>query len=133
MSELYYIQRIPSGYLGNSPNWWAKDGRGYTAYILGAERFTQEAAFKLVKEDPEKWKAFACDDVDERLHLIYDMQDNRRLGTDAPCAWDSGYAENPYSGSKDELLEALEKIVEDKYGDPYNIARKAIEKYKGVS
>ena len=99
MSELYYIQNKHAGYLGNSPTWYGKKGGGYTAYILGAERFTKEEADKMVKDDPEKWRAFKCDDVDARLHLVYDMQDNGRLGTDEPCGWSGGYAQNPHKAA----------------------------------
>lgn len=96
MIDLYYIRNKHAGYLGNFPTWWAKEGKGYTAYILGAERFPKEEAEKMVKQDPDKWEMYRCDHVDARLHLVFDDQDKRRLGTDEPCGWSSGYAENPY-------------------------------------
>lgn len=95
MTEEYYLQNKNAGYLGNSPTWWAKDGRGYTAYILGAHRFSKEEAEDHVKRSPGKLFMFKCADIDARLHLVFDMQDFKRLGTDAPCGWDSGYAVNP--------------------------------------
>ena len=109
----YYVQRKPSGYLGNSPVWWAKDGKGYTAYILGAERFDKERAEKLVKENPDKWAMYRCDHVDERLHLVFDIQDKERLGTADPCGWESGYAPNPHKPTPapdDAALDALGKV-----------------------
>lgn len=94
-NEKYYIRNKHAGYLGNSWFWYGKNGHGYTAYILGAHRFEKAEAEKMVKEDPEKWEMYKCDDVDERLHLIFDSQDAKSLGTDKPCGWASGYAENP--------------------------------------
>ena len=63
----YYLQRKPSGFLGNSPIWWGKNGKGYTAYISGAERFTEEDAKKKVDENPEKWAMYACDEAEVKL------------------------------------------------------------------
>lgn len=88
----YYLQRVPSNYLGNSPFWWAVGGNGYTAYIQGAERFSYQDAKKYVDEDPKKWRMYKCFDIDKRLHLVFDSQDFKFLGTDKPCGWPSGYA-----------------------------------------
>lgn len=92
MTGEYYLQNKNAGYLGNAPVWWARGGNGYTAYILGAERFTKEKAESFLKEDGLKWAMHKCDDVDARLHLVFDAQDFKNLGTDAPCGWASGYA-----------------------------------------
>ena len=53
-AELYYIQRKPSGFLGNSPFWWAKGGNGYTAYIQGAERFIAELEERIKSAEADK-------------------------------------------------------------------------------
>lgn len=95
MPDEYYLQNKHAGYLGNAPTWWAKDGKGYTAYILGAHRFSKEEAEKYVNHSPEKFAMFKCADVDARLHLVFDEQDFSRLGTDEPCGWSSGYAALP--------------------------------------
>lgn len=75
----YYIMRHESGYLGNSPFWWAKKGHGYTAYIENAERFTKEEAEKTagvpVGEKGDKYIAWPCDFIDSRLHKVFDGQD----------------------------------------------------------
>lgn len=97
MPEQYYIRRIPSGCWGNSPVWWAVNGQGYTAYLQNAERFSEEAALRMVKEDPKKWEAFKCCEIDRRCHLVFDVQDLKRLGTDPahePNPWgpDCSYA-----------------------------------------
>lgn len=93
MSE-FYLRNKNAGFLGNSPVWYGKNGQGYTAYLLGAERFSKEKAEKMVAEDPEKWEMYDCDHIDERLHLIFDYQDKQRLGTDEPCQFFK-YADNP--------------------------------------
>jgi len=93
MSEQYYIHRKGT-FVGNAPSWWAKGGNGYTSYILGAERFSLEDALKLVTNG-NKYAMYKCADVDARLHLVYDVQDDKRLGTDEPCGWKSGYATAP--------------------------------------
>ena len=95
--DLYYIRNKDAGYLGNSFIWYGQYGNGYTAYILGAHRFPKEEAEKLVKENPSKYEMYKCKDIDERLHLVFDSQDVKRLGTDAPYGWSSGcYAKNPH-------------------------------------
>lgn len=76
----YYLQNKHRGYLGNSPVWYGKHGRGYTAYLSSAERFDEVKAREMVKGDPDKWAMFKCDDVDQRCHLVFDAQDTRNLG-----------------------------------------------------
>ena len=82
MTEEYYIRRQHSGTWGNSPVWWALGGNGYTAYLQNAERFPEATAMRMVEDDPEKWAAFKCSEVDRRAHLIFDTQDIRRLHID---------------------------------------------------
>ncbi len=89
----FYIRRKPSGFLGNAPIFWAKDGKVYTAYIQGAERFRESEAIMLVADNPEKWAAYNCAEVDKRLHLVFDNQDIDNLNTENPCGWSGGYAE----------------------------------------
>lgn len=103
MAEQYYIQRIPSGMLGNSPVWWAKGGNGYTSYLQNAERFSGEDASKLVI-DSGKYAMWSCEEVNKRLHLVYDIQDKKNLGTDNPCGFGGVYATNP-----DEVASVLEQ------------------------
>lgn len=110
----YYLQRVPSNYLGNSPFWWAKGDKGYTAYILGAKRFTESEAKSYVDDDPKKWAMYKCAEVDKRLHLVFDHQDFSRLGTDEPCGWPSGYAKLTTSQvsepDEDEIYAMIGKI-----------------------
>ena len=111
MSE-FYIRNKNAGFLGNSPTWYGKNGKGYTAYLTGAERFTEEQADKMVEEDSSKWEKFNCDHVDARLHLIFDDQDKYRLGTDEPCGWFK-YADNPAKVEEQQKqIDKLNKVVE---------------------
>lgn len=82
MPDEYYLRRLPSGCWGNSPVWWAIDGEGYTAYLNQAERFEEGRALRMQAEDPEKWKAYKCSEVDRRAQLIFDIQDEKRLAID---------------------------------------------------
>jgi len=90
--QKYYVQNKDRGYLGNAPVWWSHNDCGYTAYINGARRFYEQDAMALVEKDPHKWAMYKCDDIDARLHLVFDGQDRADLGTDAPCGWGFGYA-----------------------------------------
>lgn len=54
----YYVQRKPSGYLGNAPIWWALNDSGYTAYLEKARRFSEADAMELTHEDKDKWAAY---------------------------------------------------------------------------
>jgi len=93
--DKFYLRNKQAGFLGNSPMWYAKDGQGYTAYVMGAEKFTKEEVEELIDETHGKYEAYNCDHVNERLHLIFDEQDKHRLGTDDPCPWKQGYTEPP--------------------------------------
>ena len=91
MSE-YYLRNVNAGFVGNSPMWYAVDGKGYTAYVMNAERFDKEEAEKLVSEACGKYEMYLCFEIDKRLHLVFDWQDKQRLGTDKACPWPCGYA-----------------------------------------
>ena len=111
----YYVRNKDAAFLGNSPVWWARDGRGYTAYVQGAHRFTEEEAKKMVMDNSDKWAAFKCSDVDARLHLVFDYQDVKNLGTDKPCGWDWGYAQNTRAAHPvdvEKVAEIVDEAVE---------------------
>jgi hypothetical protein len=114
-TDLYYIRNKDAGFLGNAPIWYAQNGMGYTAYVMGAERFTLEEATEIVNGDRDKWEMYKCADIDARLHLIFDFQDVKRLGTNDPCGWSSGYAVNPF----------MDKSAV--YSRPWNIAPQTCE------
>lgn len=74
----YYIQRHESGFLGNAPIWWCNGGKGYSAYLENAERFTKERAEQIldcpIDKKGEKFRAWPCDFIDARTFTVYDMQ-----------------------------------------------------------
>ena len=68
----------------------------------------------MVAECGDKYEAFECDEIDARLHLVFDSQDKPRLGTDKPCAWSFGYANTrPHDKLLDEMAEALWQMLDD--------------------
>lgn len=99
----YYLRNKNAGYLGNSFMWYVKNGNGYTAYIQGAERFDRDKAESFVRHDPDKWEMYKCSDVDKRLHLVFDSQDAKNLGTDEKCGWTDGYAQNNHLKASDTI------------------------------
>lgn len=89
--EEYYVRDVSRGYLGNSPVWWAVNDQGYTAYLSGAKRFTAKEAMEATSK-ADDLQIYRCAEIDKRAHLVFDMQDFGRLGTDEPCPWRFGYA-----------------------------------------
>lgn len=98
--DFYYIQRVHSQYLGNAPVWWAVGDNGYTSYIQNAKKFTLEEATELIT-NTDKYAMYKCKDIDARLHLVFDHQDFKNLGTDAPC----GFIGGKYALSEPETVE----------------------------
>lgn len=133
MSEQYYIQRKPSGFLGNAPIWWAKGGCGYTAYIQNAEQFTHDEACKLVG-DGVKFAMYPCSEINKRLHLVFDEQDFRNLGTDNPCDFTGGkYADlSSVIKQRDELLAAL-KDIKHRMDDNHLLSRGMVSDICGAA
>lgn len=78
--KVYYLQRVPSGFLGNAIIFWRIGDSGYTAYLEGAREFSEEEALAMEKHNPEKWKAWPCDEIKKRVHLVFDIQDAGRIG-----------------------------------------------------
>lgn len=58
--------------------WWCKGGKGYSAYLENAERFSKEEAEKIcgvpIGEKGEKYKAWPCDFIESRTFTVFDMQ-----------------------------------------------------------
>ena len=140
--EMYYLRKLEAGYWGNSPVWYCIN-EGYTAYINGAKKFPEEVALKYQKDDPIKWKAYKCKDIDSRLHLIFDSQDEHRLGTDKPNGFNFDYAlhENQQIiAEKDKSIAELEENAQNlinvfcgsgmKTGDIISEYENAIQKTK---
>lgn len=93
-NELYYIRNKNAGYLGNAWIWWGRNSQGYTAYLNGAGRYTKQEADEICQNNPEKNIAYKCSEIDERLHLVFDSQDAKRIGdSDKSSGWNFPYAE----------------------------------------
>jgi hypothetical protein len=98
-AQEYYLRNINAGYLGNSFMWWAKGGHGYTAYLNNAERFSEAEAMAKVSHSREKWKAYRCDEVDQKIQYVFDSQDERRLGT-SECGFANTVDTRPQQASQ---------------------------------
>ena len=121
----YYVRNKSAGYLGNSFIWYAKNGKGYTAYISGAERFERKKAETLVQHDPDKWEMYECAEIDKRLHFVFDSQDVKNLGTENSGGWKNGYAPT--------IEELRKKILCEIYTcADYLVARKAVAELSGL-
>lgn len=90
----YYLRNLESGFLGNSPCWVAKDRHGYCFYIQNAHRYSEAEANAEIASVPGKYQKYNCDQVNRRLHLVFDSQDFKRLDEDPtgqPNAWGEGH------------------------------------------
>lgn len=71
--QLYYIQSVKRGYLGNSVIWWGKDCKGYTCHLNLAGKYTSSEVMEICK-DPRDSKAYKIEDVEKAATLQVDMQ-----------------------------------------------------------
>lgn len=79
MSEqLYYIQNVERGFVGNSVQWWRWNGSGYTCDVRAAKKFTEAEALDLVK-DRHKYAMHRCEYIDSIVQHHVDMQDLNQL------------------------------------------------------
>lgn len=78
--ELYYLQNVGAGYIGNSPIFWAKDGHGYTQWLDDAEKMTAEEAKKIIASTrgSHKWKRWPVSKIDAISQRTVDIQKMRR-------------------------------------------------------
>jgi hypothetical protein len=77
MSEqLYYIQNVERGFVGNSVQWWRHNGSGYTCDVRAARKFTEAEALNLV-QDRLKYAMHRCEYIDGLVQHHIDMQDLR--------------------------------------------------------
>lgn len=74
--EMYYIQNVSAGYLGNSIIFYGKKGEGYTSNIDKAEVLTKDEAVALLESDQNKWAAWSVDYVKKSggITRVVDMQ-----------------------------------------------------------
>ena len=72
--ELYYIQNVERGYVGNSVQWWKWNSNGYTCDLRAAKKFSESEALELIK-DRNKYKMHRCKYVNGIIQHHVDSQD----------------------------------------------------------
>jgi hypothetical protein len=77
MVELYYLQNLSMGFLGNSPYFWADGNCGYTTRLDNARMFTKQEARTIIEttRGSHRWKRWSTRFVDKRAYRTVDMQD----------------------------------------------------------
>ncbi len=75
--QLYYLQCVSKGYLGNSPMLWRKGGAGYTQWLDEAEQMTADEINLIVRgsRGSHKWKRWKVEVFDKIALRTVDMQD----------------------------------------------------------
>lgn len=78
--ELFYLQNVTAGYLGNSPLFWRKGGSGYTQWIDEAELFTREKAGNLARAatGTHAFVIWSRTEIEKVARRTVDMQDLRK-------------------------------------------------------
>jgi len=73
---MYYIQNTDRGFLGNAIFFWGLGGRGYTADLNKAQKYTEEDARVICLGNPEKNKAWPVEYLEnnEGKQTIIDSQ-----------------------------------------------------------
>lgn len=84
---MYYLRNKERGYLGNSFIWWSKNDCGYTAYLENAEKFCEDEAKEMVRNNPEKWEIYPCSLIEKQCHIIFDSQDVPYLEKPTENSW----------------------------------------------
>jgi hypothetical protein len=82
--DLYLLQNLHAGYVGNSPMFWRKGSCGYTAWIDDAKRFTAEECDEIERgsQGSHKWQRWPADLIERLARRTVDMQDLRK---ETPC------------------------------------------------
>jgi len=78
--NLYLLQNVAAGYVGNSPVFWCQDDSGYTPWITEAKRWTLEEAETQMKSTigSHDWKLWPLDQVLQKAQLTVDIQQLRK-------------------------------------------------------
>ncbi len=62
------------GYTGNSPNFWAKNSRGYTCNIDKAQLYTKAETLSQLKCDRDQDRFYVKEDVEKAIYKTVDSQ-----------------------------------------------------------
>ena len=81
MEEIYLLQCLNIGYVGNSPMFWREGGSGYTPWIDEAERWTRQEAESLIRSTSgtHDWEMWSLAEVEAIAKRTVDIQDLRKL------------------------------------------------------
>lgn len=74
--QLYYLQCLSRGYVGNSPVFWRANG-GYTTRVVEFRKFTLEEWQQIVRGSvgTHQWVAWPIHVINELAYLTIDSQD----------------------------------------------------------
>jgi len=77
--QMFYLQNVERGYVGNSVQWWKWNNCGYVCDIRAARKFTQD---EINGFNPGvKFKAWPVEQIDALVQHHIDMQDLRHGST----------------------------------------------------
>lgn len=84
-SELYLLQNVSAGYVGNSPMFWQKDGSGYTPWIDDAKVWTKEEAKRQIRSTrgTHQWQMWSVSEIESIARRTVDIQDLRQVSESA--------------------------------------------------
>lgn len=76
MKNMYFLQNVGAGFVGNSPYWWQKENSGYVPNIEDAKQFTNEEANDIIRstKGSHNFKKWKVKDVMKSTILVVDIQ-----------------------------------------------------------
>ena len=76
--ELYLLQNVSAGYVGNSPMFWCEGG-GYTQWVSDAKLWTNDEADQQIRstKGSHSWKKWPLATINKHSRPTVDMQDLR--------------------------------------------------------
>ena len=78
-SELYYVENIERGVVGNCLLWWKKNNNGYVCDLKEAKKFSQEEAFDLCNSSPRKYRPWKASEIEKIIQHHVDIQSLRHI------------------------------------------------------
>jgi hypothetical protein len=80
--NLYLLQNLSAGYVGNSPLFWAKGDSGYTQWLDDAKQFTFAECRDIIRSTSgsHKWKPWKLSTIEKHSRRSVDIQHLRAHG-----------------------------------------------------
>lgn len=77
--ELYLLQHMESGYVGNCPCFWSVKGN-YTIWINEAKKFTKKEAENIIRgsKGTHSWQIWPVNTIIQAAKTVVDIQDLRK-------------------------------------------------------